>query len=202
MRPMPIASRLAVLALLLAARPGLAAPAGAPAAAGPSAPAAPASPAATPTPGASTSRNEAKSKSGLVLSADLREDYVAGFPLLVTITVRNDTAAPLSFPDLAARPWLVRFFVKNEKYTWERYTTPPAADPGTAWTIAPRAQRQVTLEIPSTANLDPGAWQLGLVVKDPAETSRCRAAPCASPPRRWPAAPTPSSPRSSSPPGR
>lgn len=181
MHRMITAPRLAVLALLVAAGPGHASPAGTPAEARPSTgsttppgSAAPsASDAATPTAteapaSAPLGINEARAANGLVLSADLRGEYVSGFPMLVTITVRNDTAGPLAFPDLAARPWLVRFFLKNDRYKWERFNTPPANDPATTWTIAPRTQRQVTLEIPSSGGMDPGNWELAVTVKDPA----------------------------------
>ncbi len=158
-------SRLSVLALLAIAPPGFAAPA-TPASPGP--PPAPSSTPVAPAPAASGSANEAKAKNGLVVSANLREEYVTGFSMLVTLTVRNDGAAPLTFPDLAVRPHLVRFSMKKGPYKWERFTTPPATEPATEWTIAPRAQRQVTLEIPNSASLDAGDWDLSLVVKDPA----------------------------------
>ena len=77
---------------------------------------------------------EAPATGGVVVAADLRQDYVAGFPMLVRITVRNDGDAPTSFPDLASRPWLVRFLVDGPGgQKSERYTTPPAIDtsPGT-----------------------------------------------------------------------
>jgi hypothetical protein len=112
--------------------------------------------------------NEIKAATGLVVSADLRAEYVAGFPLLVTVTVRNDTSAPLTFPDLSARPHLVHFHMKKDAVRWERYTTPPTVEPTNVWTIQPRAQRKVILEIPSSGGLDAGQWELGVEVKDPA----------------------------------
>ena len=108
-----------------------------------------------------------RSPSGLVVRADVHDEYVVGFPLLVTVTVANDTAGPLTFPDLGARPHLVRFNLKKGTTKWERYTTPPATEPTTTWTLPPRSQRQVTLEIPSSAGLDPGDWELGITVQDP-----------------------------------
>ncbi len=160
--------RLTVLALLAIAGPSLAAPSATAPPTAPTPAAPPTGPATAVTTEAAPSPNQAKAKNGLVISADLREDYVAGFPMLVTLTVRNEGTGPLTFPDLAARPHLVRFTMKKDTYKWERFTTPPAADAPTEWTIAPRAQRQVTLEIPSSGGLDPGDWELGLTVKDPA----------------------------------
>jgi hypothetical protein len=174
---------LAILALL--APPAVAAPAApAPPAASPTVPAgtpAPSrSPAPTPASTAGTAKaapspgavpvNELKTAGGLTLSVDLHDEYVAGFPLLVTFTVRNDTANPLPFPDLAGRPYLVRFNLQMFNRKWERYTTPPAVEPSDTWIIAPRGQRRVTLEIPSSAGVDPGDWQLGIDVLDPAGT--------------------------------
>lgn len=159
---MTILPRLAV-ATLLVAPAALAAPATPPPTPAPAA--APSAPAATPSAG---SPNEAPAKNGLVVSADLRGEYLTGFPMLVTVTVRNDGDAPLPFPDLSARPHLVRFTMKKGAVKWERYTTPPAADTGATWTIGPRAQRRVTLEIPSSGGLEAGDWELGLAVHDPA----------------------------------
>ena len=41
---------------------------------------------------------------GVIVSTDLRDGYVAGFPILVNVTVKNPTATPIVFPDLAVRP--------------------------------------------------------------------------------------------------
>lgn len=133
--------------------------------AGPASPVAPAAPTA---PAAAVVSNEVKAATGLVVSADLRAEYIAGFPLLVTVTVRNDTSAPLTFPDLAARPHLVHFHMKKDAVRWERYTTAPEVEPANTWTIQPRTSRKVILEIPSSGGLDAGAWELGVEVKDPA----------------------------------
>jgi hypothetical protein len=168
MKPLVRIATLALLAPLASLSPAAAAPEPAPAAPK-SAPATPAAvpPAAAPE-AAAGPVSEVTAASGVVVSADLREEYVAGFPLLVTVTVRNATDKPVAFPDLAARPHLVRFTMKSGTTRGERYTTPPATDPPTVWTIAPRAQRKVTLEIPSSGGLDPGMWELGVAVHDPA----------------------------------
>ncbi len=169
----PAALRLAALALLVplvvVSGTAIAGSGGAPggASVAPGAPTAPAAP--TPVPAASQApgASEAPAANGLRVSVDLREEYVTGFPMLVTVTVRNDGAAPLPFPDLGARPHLVRFTMKSGATRWERYSTPPAAEPSTMWTIPPRAQRRVALEIPSSGGLDPGTWELGVAVHDP-----------------------------------
>lgn len=111
---------------------------------------------------------EAPASAGVVVAADLRQDYVAGFPMLVRVTVRNDGDAPATFPDLASRPWLVRFLVEGPGgQKSERYTTPPQIDSAATWTLAPRAYRTVLLEIPSSAAFAPGDWKLTVKVTSP-----------------------------------
>jgi hypothetical protein len=135
-------------------------------------------PATSPTPGAaapvaSAPRETfdtlvtAQSPAGLHVSANLRDEYLAGLPILVELRVGNTGAAALTTPDLNARPHLVHFLLTspNGKKS-ERYTTPPAFDTGGDWTIAPRAERAVLLEIPSSAALEPGNWQLEVLVGD------------------------------------
>lgn len=140
-----------------------------PASAAPAAPIAPSAPVAAATPlVAALAVTEASTAAGLRVSADVHEEYLTGFPMLVTVTVRNDGDKPLPFPDLGARPHLVRFTMKHGKTRWERYTTPPAVEPTAVWTIPARAQRRVTLEIPSSSGLDAGAWELAVSVHDPA----------------------------------
>jgi hypothetical protein len=109
-----------------------------------------------------------KAPNGLLVSADLRDEYVAGFPALVSIVVRNETSAPLTFPDLSARPHLVRFAYDLSSKKSERYNTAPETDPGTTWTIPPRAQRRVLLEIPSSGAMKPDAGTLTVSIVDPA----------------------------------
>ena len=104
--------------------------------------------------------------SGAVVHADLRGDYVAGFPMLVEITVVNPTGAAVSFPDLNARPWLVRFQLQFADRKTERLTTPPATDPGTMWSIPPRGRKRVLLEIPSSGAFKPQAGTLTVAVAD------------------------------------
>lgn len=131
----------------------------------PSPPTTPTPPPATPAPAEGV---QAASTGGLLVSADLRDEYVAGFPMLVEIVVRNDGDAPKTFPDLSARPHLVHFLFQRENKKTDRYNTPPAVDPGTTWTISPRGSRKVLLEVPASAGLDPGVSTLTVRVDDPA----------------------------------
>lgn len=112
---------------------------------------------------------EVTTAAGLVVSADLRDNYVTGFPMLVELIIRNDTASSMTFPDLSARPWLVRFqLVSAAGRKQERYTTPPAQDRTDTWTIPARGQRRVLLEIPASSTLAAGGWTLTVHIADPA----------------------------------
>jgi hypothetical protein len=110
---------------------------------------------------------QVKRADGLVLHADLRTRYLAGVDALVRITARNSTSAPLKFPDLSERPWLVRFGLRTEgQVPEERFTTPPKKDPGGDWTIEPGGQKSALLEIPTSAALQPGTRTLAVRVLD------------------------------------
>ncbi|MFH1463697.1 MAG: hypothetical protein ABIO70_04850 [Pseudomonadota bacterium] len=110
---------------------------------------------------------EVRSAAGLLVSADLRADYLAGRPLLVTVRVTNPSEEALSFPNLEQRPHLVRFeLISDSGKRQTRYTTPPAEDEDDRWTVAPSAARQTTLEIPSGGALAPGGYTLTVHVQD------------------------------------
>ena len=113
----------------------------------------------------------AKVTEGVSAHADLRTDYLTGFATLVAITIRNDGEKPATFPDLSARPWLVHFGLTGpDGKLQQRFTTPPATDPGGTWTIPAKGRRSVLLEIPSSAGLTAGDWKLDLQVVDPSHT--------------------------------
>lgn len=119
--------------------------------------------AAVPAPGVGQS---VQTERGALVSADLRDEYLAGFDLLVTFTVKNTGATPLGFPDLQNRPHVVRFRLDGPKGKSERFSTPPKADPGGAWTLQPGSERKVVLAIPSSSSLTPGDWTLTVAIED------------------------------------
>ena len=103
------------------------------------------------------------------LKVDLRAEYLAGETMLVRFTAQNDATQSRGFADLASRPWLVRFEIKNSAgkvQTW--YTTPPETDSGKQWTINARGQKRALLEIPSSARLPKGDYTLTIRVLDDA----------------------------------
>ena len=111
------------------------------------------------------------SVTGATVEVDLREEYLAGDKILVRVTLRNTGTAPLTVPDLSARPWLVTFrLVTPGSQRQERRTKPPELDPGKTVVIAPRSSRQTLLEVPSGAALKAGSYQLGLAVDLGSET--------------------------------
>jgi hypothetical protein len=111
---------------------------------------------------------EVTTAAGLRVRADLREEYLTGFPVLVSITVSNPGTTPVTFPDLSARPWLVRFKLDAAGRKTERYTTPPERDDGRTWTIPARGQRRVLLEMPSSSAFPAGEGTLSVTIADPA----------------------------------
>jgi hypothetical protein len=112
---------------------------------------------------------EAAAPNGLTVHADLRDEYLVGFPLVVELSVRNDTSGALSGPDLLARRHLVHFKLTSPSgATSERFTTPPDFDTAADWTIAPHNARRVLLEVPSSSTFEPGEWQLTVMVGDAA----------------------------------
>lgn len=97
----------------------------------------------------------------LAVTTDLHSEYLSGEPMLVRFVVQNDSAKPAQFSDLSRRPWLVRFKVKGENTpTQTRYNLPPSLDEGQQWTLAPRARREVLLEIPSSSTFKSGDYSL------------------------------------------
>ena len=121
--------------------------------AGGAAPAAPAAPAAS---------------GGVAVQAVVRAEYLAGDKIIVPVVFSNETAGPLSAPDLGSRPWLVEFQLTSPTGgVQRRKSTPSAADSGRTVSVAPRGRRQTLLEVPGAGALAPGEWSLGLKVELP-----------------------------------
>ncbi|MCK6502306.1 hypothetical protein L6R53_02725 [Myxococcota bacterium] len=100
---------------------------------------------------------------GARVDADLRAEYLVGEQVLVPVTVANPGAAPLQFPDLTARPWLVRFeLVQPDGGKLRRSTAAPAQDDGRTVQIAVRGHRRTLLEVPGAAATPAGAYQLAV----------------------------------------
>lgn len=141
----------------------------------PAAPAAPATP-ATPAAPARPPREDfgtatrAVAPSGVTFSVVLRDEYIAGFPILVEVTASNETSEPKVTPDLDARHHLVHFKLTDSRgRESERYNTPPQFDTGGDWTLAPKARRSVLLEIPSSPGFAIGDWKLNVLIGDGAQ---------------------------------
>ena len=100
------------------------------------------------------------------LSAETRAEYLAGEPVLVRITAENSASEDVAMPDLASRPWVVKFKVEGPAGTKTWSTSAPETDPGGRWTLKPRSQRQVLLEIPSSESLPPADYTVTIEIDD------------------------------------
>lgn len=117
------------------------------------------------TPAPESSPSETAPTQAIAVSADLRDEYLSGEDLLVLVTLSNTSASPVTVPDLTARPWRVKFrLTLPSGAVQNRFSTPPADEPRTTWTIPPRSQKRVLLEVPSGSALQPGAYTLGLQI--------------------------------------
>jgi len=123
-----------------------------------------------PAPAANSVSGTATTVTGLKVSATVRPEALAGFPVVVALNVKNDASATQSFPDLAARPHLVRFSIVGPRGKSERYNTPPAFDVATAWTLTPHSERNVLLEIPSSDGFPAGDYSITVSIQDPGGT--------------------------------
>ena len=104
----------------------------------------------------------AESPSGATLSADLRAEYLAGSPLLVTIEALNETGATITVPDLSVRHDLVRFELRTPSGEMQTRRTLVEAPVEKQWSIPPRGKREVLLEIPSASTLKPGDYEIAI----------------------------------------
>lgn len=104
---------------------------------------------------------------GLVIGADLRSEYLKGQKLIVHVVVRNPTAETLNFPDLSKRPWLLEFaLIEPDGRVQLRQSTAPERDGGQQWSIGPRGQKRVMLEMPSGEALKKDSFDLELRLKN------------------------------------
>jgi hypothetical protein len=86
---------------------------------------------------------------------------------LVTLTIHNPGTTAIHVPDLAQRPWMVRFTLSHpDGRTEHRSNTPPSTDPGQRVTLAPGGTRQTVLELPSGERLPAGHHRLSVALHD------------------------------------
>jgi len=101
------------------------------------------------------------------VSTDLHREYLAGEPMLVRFFVENPGEKTAQFADLTARPWLVRFRIRDQDGNVQtRYNVPPDSDEGRRWMISPRSRREVLLEIPSSSTFKVGDYSLEIKILD------------------------------------
>jgi hypothetical protein len=101
------------------------------------------------------------------VETDLRPVYPHGRSIVVTLTVENDGAVPLTTPDLSSRPWLVHFELADaEHHRQTRSSQPPEEDTIGTWEIPPKGRRQVVLAIPGSGGLHPGDWTVEVAIDE------------------------------------
>ena len=107
------------------------------------------------------------------IRTDLHSEYLLGETMLVRLEILNPHATQsMSFPDLSARPWLVRFkLTDSEGRVQTRYNVAPDAEEQRMWEISPRSRREVVLEIPSSSTFKSGSHQLEIEIKAAAASS-------------------------------
>jgi len=93
---------------------------------------------------------------------DLRSTYLHKQPIVITFQIKNTTDAIQSIPNLAQQTWRTTFTIANpqKKETWsnEKKALP------SIWTLAPKDQRQVRLEIPNSDRLAIGTYDLTIAI--------------------------------------
>lgn len=99
------------------------------------------------------------------LSADLRAEYLAGEKLLVQLRAQNDSAQPVTVPDLAVRHDLVRFELQKAGGVVDTRRSLVDDPTPRTWQIPPRGAREVLLELPSSSTLRPGEYKLAIHVE-------------------------------------
>lgn len=100
---------------------------------------------------------------GAQLSAPLRGEYLAGDQVVVAVTVSNPGESSVTFADLAARPWLIRFEqVLADGRKLRRSTAEPEQDEGRTVRIPVRGQRRTLLEIPGAEATAAGSYELAV----------------------------------------
>jgi hypothetical protein len=105
---------------------------------------------------------DAEPISGATLSADLRAEYLAGSPLLVTIEARNETDQTITVPDLSVRHDLIRFEIRTPSGETQTRRTLVENPVDKKWSIPPRGKREVLLEVPSASTLKPGDYEVAV----------------------------------------
>ncbi|MBM4392591.1 MAG: hypothetical protein FJ090_15830, partial [Deltaproteobacteria bacterium] len=111
---------------------------------------------------------EATTATGAVLRAELGEEHLSGFPVVVNLEFRNPTASAVTVPDLSTRRHLVHFKLESPRGSvTERFSTPPDFDTGGSWTIPAGSRRSIRFEIPSSRALEPGRWKLTVLAGEP-----------------------------------
>lgn len=109
---------------------------------------------------------EAEASTGAVAKVELHNEYIHGEPILIPIQLHNPGPGRIEVPDLATRPWLVHFqLVLPTGHDQLRKNAAPDEDHGTMVSVAPRGNRHVLLEIPSSRTMKPGQYEVQIEIE-------------------------------------
>ena len=97
------------------------------------------------------------------ISTDLRENYLAGESIVIQITARNIGAKEIDVPDLGAQSWRTKFSLQ-QKGKGQQTRSNTKNTKTNRWKIPPRGARSVLLEIPSSAALEAGKYDLSIQI--------------------------------------
>jgi hypothetical protein len=99
----------------------------------------------------------------ITLSANPRA--VMGQTIQVKITASNPDSNIQPFPDIANRPWLVRFETTDPNGVRRQlYSTPPEIDPPTEWSLSPGERREVLFDVPTSESWTTGYATVAVIV--------------------------------------
>ena len=109
---------------------------------------------------------QAEASMGATAKVEVHTEYIQGEPILIPIQLHNPGPGRINVPDLATRPWLVHFqLVLPTGHDQLRKNSAPDEDHGTMVSVAPRGNRHVLLEIPSSRSMKPGDYEVQIDIQ-------------------------------------
>jgi hypothetical protein len=97
------------------------------------------------------------------VGTDLHAEYLEKLPISLRIKVGNPGNTDIDVPDLSKQPWLVEFNLVLPDGTRQKRKTSPGKSSAT-WSIKPGGQKDVWIEIPSSASLPAGSYSMELAI--------------------------------------
>ncbi|MEC7987381.1 MAG: hypothetical protein VX278_19590 [Myxococcota bacterium] len=99
----------------------------------------------------------------LSIQTDLHENYLHKQSIVIQFNIRNSSNEAVTVPDLSEQTWRTSFSLTHpDGHTDKRSNSPKSKSP--EWTLKPREQRQIRLEVPSSAGLGVGSYTLKIQI--------------------------------------